>query len=83
VQPSHWTQLHGSAAVWRSNAATIVTQAPVATFEIGNMKPAELARMKTGQASWRWILTIGAILFALASVLALIARYMRDRMNEK
>ncbi|WP_430403252.1 cellulose biosynthesis cyclic di-GMP-binding regulatory protein BcsB [Hyphomonas sp.] len=83
VQPSHWTQLTGGAAVWRSNAATIVTQAPVATFEIGNMKPAEMARMKTGQASSRWILTIGAILFALASVLALIARYMRDRMNEK
>jgi hypothetical protein len=83
VQPSHWTQLKGGAAVWRSNAATIVTQEPGATFEIGNLNPAEMARMKTGRASWRWILTIAAVLFALASGLALIARYMRDRMTEK
>lgn len=83
VQPSHWTQLKGGSAVWRNNAATIVTQDSSATFEIGNMKPAEMARMKTGRASWGWILTIAAVLFALASGLALIARYMRDRMNEK
>lgn len=83
VQSSHWTQLKGGAAVWRSNAATIMTQEPGATFEIGKMNPAEMARMQTGRASWRWILTIAAILFALASGLALIARYMRDRMNEK
>ena len=83
VQPSHWSQLNGGAAIWRSNAATIVTQEPGATFEIGNMRPAEMARLKTGRASWGWVLTIAAILFALASGLALIARYMRDRMNEK
>jgi len=83
VQPSHWSQLKGGAAVWRENAATVVTQAPTEIFKIGQVRPGEMARMKSGRSPWRWILTIGAILFALASALALIARYMRDRMNEK
>ena len=83
VQPSHWTQLKGGAAVWRTSAATVVTQAPAATFEIGQMRPAEMARMKSARSPLRWIITLGAVLFALAAVLALIARYMRDRMNEK
>ena len=47
------------------------------------MRPAEMARMKSAHSPLRWILTLGAVLFALAAVLALIARYMRDRMNEK
>ncbi|KCZ92246.1 cellulose biosynthesis cyclic di-GMP-binding regulatory protein BcsB [Hyphomonas johnsonii] len=82
VQPSHWSQLEGGAAVWRDNAATVVTQAPATRFAVGTMDPDERARMKSAQSPWRWILTIAGILFALASVLALIARYMRDRMNE-
>ncbi len=83
VRPSHWSQLKGGAAVWRESAATVVTQTPAATFEIGQMRPAEMARMKSGRSPLRWIITLGAVLFALAAILAFIARYMRDRMNEK
>ncbi|MBU2085432.1 MAG: cellulose biosynthesis cyclic di-GMP-binding regulatory protein BcsB [Alphaproteobacteria bacterium] len=83
VRPSHWSQLKGGAAVWRDSAATVVTQTPAATFEIGQMRPAEMARMKSGRSPLRWIITLGAVLFALAAILAFIARYMRDRMNEK
>lgn len=83
VQPSHWSQLQGGVAVWRDHAATMVTQAPGAGFEIGTLRPAEKARMASGRAPWGWIITIAAVLFALAAALALIARYMRDRINEK
>lgn len=83
VQPSHWSQIKGSAAIWRENAATIVTRAPSGTFEVGSMSPGDVARLKSGRAPWRWILTIGGALFALAAALALIARYMRDRIKDK
>ncbi|MFN7163516.1 MAG: cellulose biosynthesis cyclic di-GMP-binding regulatory protein BcsB [Hyphomonas sp.] len=83
VQPSHWSQIRGGAAVWRAHAATVVTQASGNSFEIGNLRPAEKARMASGRAPWGWILTIAAALFALAAALALIARYMRDRINQK
>ncbi len=83
VQPSHWSQLQGGAAVWREHAATVVTQAPGPGFKIGSMRPAEKARMTSGRAPWGWIISIAAVLFALAAALALIARYMRDRINEK
>lgn len=83
VQPSHWSQLQGGAAVWRQHAATMVTQAPGPGFEIGNIRPAEKARMGSARAPWGWILTIAAVLFGLAAALALIARYMRNRINGK
>ncbi|MBK8197869.1 MAG: cellulose biosynthesis cyclic di-GMP-binding regulatory protein BcsB [Acidobacteria bacterium] len=83
VEPSHWSQLKGGAVVWRDHAATIVSRAASDTFEVGNMSPGDIARMKSGRAPWRWILTIAAALFALAAALALIARYMRDRVKDK
>lgn len=83
VQPSHWSQLKGGAVVWRENAATIVSRPAADTFEVGTMSAGDSARVKSGQAPWRWILTIAAVLFALAAALALIARYMRDRIKEK
>ena len=83
VQPSHWSQLQGGTAVWREHAATMVTQAARNGFEIGSMPVGEKARLAAGRTPWGWILSIAAVLFALAAVLALIARYMRKRMNEK
>ena len=83
VQPSHWSQLQGGTAVWREHAATMVTQAARDGFEIGTMPAGEKARMTAGRTPWGWILSIAAVLFALAAALALIARYMRKRINEK
>ena len=83
VQPSHWSQLQGGTAVWREHAATMVTQAASDGFEIGTMPAGEKARMVAGRTPWGWILSIAAVLFGLAAALALIARYMRKRMNEK
>lgn len=83
VQPSHWSQIKGGAVVWRKNSATIVSKPAVETFEVGTISAGDAARMKSGKAPWRWILTIAAVLFALAAALALIARYMRDRIKEK
>lgn len=83
VQPSHWSQLRGSAAVWREHAATMVTQAAGNKFEIGSMPAGEKARMTAGRAPLGWILSIAAVLFALAAALALIAHYMRKRTDGK
>jgi len=83
VQPSHWSQLQGGTAVWRDHAATMVTQVARGGFEIGAMPAGEKARLTAGRTPWGWILSIAAVLFALAAALALIARYMRKRMNEK
>lgn len=83
VTPGHWTQLNGAAMVWRDNAATIVTREASQLFEVGTLSPGDIARLKSGRAPWRWILTLAAVLFALAAALALIARYMRDRTTEK
>ncbi|MBY9065731.1 cellulose biosynthesis cyclic di-GMP-binding regulatory protein BcsB [Hyphomonas sp. WL0036] len=81
VKPSHWSQLSGGAAVWRENAATIVSKAADATFTVGDKA---LGARKTARAtSWGWIVSIAAILFAMAAGLALIARYMRTRINGK
>ena len=83
VRPSHWSQIKGGAVVWRDNSATIVSKPAIETFEVGDTSSSEVARIKSGRSPWRWILTIAAVLFALASALALIARYMRNRMNDK
>ncbi len=83
VQPSHWSQLQGGTAVWRDHAATMVTQVARGGFEIGAMPAGEKARLTAGRTPWGWILSIAAVLFALAAALALIARYMRKRMSEK
>lgn len=82
VQPSHWSQIKGGAAVWRQNAATIVSAEADTTFTIGKKAPLDTARAGLG-TSWGWIGSIAAILFAMAAGLALIARYMRQRMNGK
>jgi hypothetical protein len=83
VQPSHWSQLKGGTAVWREHAATLVTQAASEGFEIGSLPMGEKARMTAGRTPWGWILSIAAVLFGLAAALALIARYMRKRINDK
>ncbi|PKP80318.1 MAG: hypothetical protein CVT79_15815 [Alphaproteobacteria bacterium HGW-Alphaproteobacteria-18] len=83
VQPSHWSQLSGGAAVWRENAATIVSASADATFTLGDRASAERARKAGSDTSWAWIASIAAILFAMAAGLALIARYMRKRINGK
>ncbi len=83
VQPSHWSQLQGGTAVWREHAATLVTQAASDNFEIGSLPVGEKARMTAGRTPWGWILSIAAVLFGLAAALALIARYMRKRINDK
>ena len=82
VQPSHWSQIKGGAAVWRQNAATVVSAEADATFSIGEAAARDTARAGIG-SSWGWIGSIAAILFAMAAGLALIARYMRQRMNGK
>lgn len=82
VQPSHWSQIRGGAAVWRQNAATIVSAEADTTFAIGKKAPLDTARAGLG-TSWGWIGSIAAILFAMAAGLALIARYMRQRINGK
>lgn len=83
VQPSHWSQIKGAAAVWRENAATIVSADADTTFAIGDKAAREAARASGAGSSWRWIASIAAILFAMAAGLALIARYMRKRINGK
>jgi len=83
VEPAHWSQLKGGAVVWREHPATIVSKAPASTFTVGTLRPSDMPRLKGGRSPWMWILTIAAVLFALASALALIARYMRDRTKEK
>lgn len=83
VQPSHWSQLRGGAAVWRANAATVVSTAADTTFTIGDKSLREGARRAATNATWAWIASIAAILFAMAAGLALIARYMRKRINGK
>ena len=82
VQPSHWSQIKGGAAVWRQNAATVVSADADATFTVGDAAARDTARAGIG-SSWGWIGSIAAILFAMAAGLALIARYMRQRMNGK
>ncbi|MFN4183654.1 MAG: cellulose biosynthesis cyclic di-GMP-binding regulatory protein BcsB [Hyphomonas sp.] len=83
VQPSHWSQLDGGAAVWRENAATLVSAQADETFALGKKASGERV-LRSGQgSSWVWIGSIAAVLFAMAAGLALIARYMRKRINGK
>ncbi|HPF22749.1 MAG TPA: cellulose biosynthesis cyclic di-GMP-binding regulatory protein BcsB [Hyphomonas sp.] len=83
VKPDHWNQLKGGAAIWRRNAATMVTEAPEATFTIGDKWSGERAVSGGKSSSWGWIVSIAAILFAMAAGLAMIARYMRTRIDGK
>lgn len=83
VQPSHWSQLKGGATVWRENAATVVSTDADTTFIVGDKALRERVSPSDRNASWGWIASIAAILFAMAAGLALIARYMRRRINGK
>ena len=83
VQPSHWSQLSGGAAVWRENAATVVSAPADTTFTLGTRAGVAKANRSGDGTSWGWIVSIAAILFAMAAGLALIARYMRKRINGK
>lgn len=83
VTPAHWSQLSGGAAVWREHAATLVSREADLTFTVGDKSLAPPVQKAANSASWGWIASIAATLFAMAAGLALIARYMRQRINGK
>ncbi|WP_213270634.1 cellulose biosynthesis cyclic di-GMP-binding regulatory protein BcsB [Hyphomonas sp.] len=83
VEPSHWSQLNGGAAVWRENAATLVWAQADAGFTLGRSPSVERLRIAGLSGSWAWIFSIATILFAMAAGLALIARHMRKQIGGK
>ncbi len=83
VAPSHWSQLDGGAAIWRSPAASFAAQTGSDSFYVGKLGAADRAAYHNAKAPWTWIATIAALLFTLAALLAGLARYMRSRMGER
>lgn len=83
VQPSHWSQMRGGEAVWRQNPATLVTREPARTFEVGKQSPIDRMLMSGTGPAWFWIVSLAALLFLMATILAVIARYMRQRIKGK
>ena len=81
VQPAFWSQLEGGAAIWRDHPTSFVSQEPADVFFAGTAGADTRVRVASGRAPWAWILGIGALLFAMASLLALLARYMRSRID--
>ncbi|MEZ6001267.1 cellulose biosynthesis cyclic di-GMP-binding regulatory protein BcsB [Hyphomonas sp.] len=81
VEPAFWSQMSGGAAIWRDHPATFVTQAPADVFFAGTADATTRVRMMSGRAPWAWVLGIGVLLFAMATLLAGLARYMRSRID--
>ena len=79
VEPTHWSQLRGSAAVWREDPSTVSVQPVGKSFFSGDASSANRVALQNGQSPWRWVLTLGGLIFAVAVVLAGIAHYMRRR----
>lgn len=81
VEPAFWSQLDGGAAIWRDHPATFVSQEPVDVFFAGTANSQIRVKVASGRAPWMWVLMFGVSLFAMASILALLARYMRSRID--
>ena len=81
VEPAHWSQLSGGAAIWRDHPATFVSQDPADVFFAGTADAQSRVKVASGRAPWLWVLTFGVLLFVMASILALLARYMRSRID--
>lgn len=83
VEPSHWSQLRGEGAVWRANPSSVATFAANNTFHTGDIRGADRVSYENGRAPGRWVLLMGALLFAIAIALAFVGRYMRQRADTK
>lgn len=81
VQPAHWSQMSGGAAVWRAHPATFASQPATDLFFVGDAKASERVKTASRRSPWAWVLSFATLLFVLASILALLARYMRSRTN--
>ncbi|MFC7292277.1 cellulose biosynthesis cyclic di-GMP-binding regulatory protein BcsB [Hirschia litorea] len=79
VEPSHWSQLDGGAAVWREKPSTFATQSAQDTYFVGNLEAAERIAFHNAKTPLKWLLIMGGLLFGVASILAFVARYMRKR----
>ncbi len=83
VSPSHWSQLRGEGASWRANPSSVATFAATNTFHTGNISGADRIAYENGRAPGRWVLLMGALLFAIAIALAVVGRFMRQRASTK
>jgi hypothetical protein len=83
VGPSHWSQLNGSSAVWRSNPATFGTMPAVNSFFVGDLDPRTMVKIQNSRRPWMFILAIGAFLFLAAGLLSGVASYLRRQLKSE
>ncbi len=83
VSPTHWTQLRGEGAAWRSNPSSVTTFAATNTFQTGDISGADRVAYENGRAPGRWVFLMGALLFGIAIALAFVGRFMRQRAQTK
>lgn len=77
-QPSHWSQLGQGRTEWRTKSDTVASFPADETFSIGTLSDSERIAFLNSQQPMRWVFLLMAFLAAMAVLLAVVARYLRN-----
>ena len=79
VQPSHWSQLDGAAAVWRPNPNAFAVRKASEQFYLGTGKPSLQVETSSRRRPWMFIAILGGLLFGIAALLSFVATHIRKK----
>jgi len=82
VRPGHWSQIDGSAVVWRAPTRSVATQVTGPAFHVGDLGRGERLSYFGSAYPHVWIAGLLMTLLVFAVVIALIVRHLRRRTVE-